>query len=62
MYTLHGSNFHVDHHDLWINPKNTNHLVLGNDGGVNISYDQGENWIKLNQPSVIKKLERVSKP
>mgnify|MGYP001286194580 CR=1 FL=1 len=23
-----------------------------NDGGVNISYDQGENWIKLNQPSV----------
>ena len=46
------SNVHVDHHDLWINPKNTNHLVLGNDGGVNISYDQGENWIKLNQPSV----------
>ena len=26
--------------------------MLGNDGGVNISYDQGENWIKLNQPSV----------
>ena len=46
------SNVHVDHHDLWINPKNTNHLVLGNDGGVNISYDQGNNWIKLNQPSV----------
>ena len=46
------SNVHVDHHDLWINPENTNHLVLGNDGGVNISYDQGENWIKLNQPSV----------
>ena len=46
------SNVHVDHHDLWINPKNTNHLVLGNDGGVNISYDQGNKWIKLNQPSV----------
>ena len=40
------------HHDLWINPNDNNHLVLGNDGGVNISYDQGDNWIKLNQPSV----------
>ena len=46
------SNVHVDHHDLWINPENTDHLVLGNDGGVNISYDEGANWIKLNQPSV----------
>ena len=45
-------NVHVDHHDLWINPKNPNHLVNGNDGGVNISYDNGKNWIKLNQPSV----------
>ena len=46
------SNVHVDHHDLWINPENTDHLVLGNDGGVNLSYDEGANWIKLNQPSV----------
>ena len=45
-------NVHVDHHDLWINPKNPNHLINGNDGGVNISYDDGENWLKLNQPSV----------
>ena len=45
-------NVHVDHHDLWINPKNPNHLINGNDGGVNISYDNGENWLKFNQPSV----------
>jgi photosystem II stability/assembly factor-like uncharacterized protein len=45
-------NVHVDHHDLWINPNNPNHLINGNDGGVNISYDDGKNWIKLNQPTV----------
>jgi len=45
-------NVHVDHHALWINPKNPNHLINGNDGGVNITYDDGENWIKNNSPSV----------
>jgi photosystem II stability/assembly factor-like uncharacterized protein len=38
---------HVDQHALWINPKDTRHLILGTDGGVNISYDGGEHWIKL---------------
>ena len=45
-------NVHVDHHDLWINPNDPNNLINGNDGGVNLSYDGGENWFKLNQPSV----------
>jgi photosystem II stability/assembly factor-like uncharacterized protein len=45
-------NVHADHHALWINPKDPNHLIDGNDGGVNISYDDGENWIKNNSPSV----------
>lgn len=45
-------NVHADHHALWINPKNPDHLINGNDGGVNISYDDGENWIKNNAPSV----------
>ncbi|GBD34929.1 Ycf48-like protein [bacterium HR36] len=35
---------HVDHHALWINPHNSDHLVLGNDGGVYISYDRGGHW------------------
>ncbi|WP_062053632.1 VPS10 domain-containing protein [Aquimarina longa] len=45
-------NVHADHHALWINPQNPKHLVNGNDGGLNISYDDGNHWIKANQPSV----------
>ncbi len=50
--SISAKNVHADHHALWINPKKPNHLINGNDGGVNISYDDGANWIKANQPSV----------
>lgn len=45
-------NVHADHHALWINPDKRGHIINGNDGGVNISYDDGETWIKNNTPSV----------
>lgn len=45
-------NVHADHHALWINPKRDSHLINGNDGGVNITYDNGENWFKANTPPV----------
>ena len=35
---------HVDQHAMWINPKDGRHLITGNDGGFDISYDQGETW------------------
>lgn len=50
--SINGDNVHVDHHAIWINPNNPKHLIIGNDGGVNISYDDGETWIKCNTPSV----------
>ena len=36
---------HVDFHAMWINPNNSNHLVVANDGGVGISWDRGDTWI-----------------
>jgi photosystem II stability/assembly factor-like uncharacterized protein len=35
---------HSDHHAMWINPNNPNHIIDGNDGGVGISYDKGKTW------------------
>lgn len=45
-------NVHADHHALWVNPNRSGHLINGNDGGVNISYDYGETWIKCNSTQV----------
>jgi photosystem II stability/assembly factor-like uncharacterized protein len=39
-----GAGIHSDHHALWINPSNPLHLIAGNDGGVDISYDGGKIW------------------
>jgi photosystem II stability/assembly factor-like uncharacterized protein len=39
---------HSDHHTLWIDPRNPQHLILGNDGGLDVSYDQGETWEFIN--------------
>jgi photosystem II stability/assembly factor-like uncharacterized protein len=35
---------HADTHGIWINPNDSNHLVIGNDGGINITYDRGRTW------------------
>ena len=45
-------NVHADHHAMWVDPKDDGHLIIGNDGGVNITYDHGKSWFKANQPAV----------
>tara|TARA_R110002073_G_scaffold279535_4_gene443683 strand:+ start:7714 stop:10488 length:2775 start_codon:yes stop_codon:yes gene_type:complete len=45
-------NVHSDHQAIWVNPNKEGHLINGNDGGVNITYDDGDNWTKNNSPAV----------
>ncbi|WP_299053880.1 glycosyl hydrolase [uncultured Polaribacter sp.] len=43
---------HGDHHDLWIAPENNQRMIIGDDGGAQISFDAGENWSTyMNQPT-----------
>lgn len=43
---------HGDHHDLWIDPKNNNRMVIADDGGAQVSNDGGNNWTTYhNQPT-----------
>jgi photosystem II stability/assembly factor-like uncharacterized protein len=39
---------HVDHHVMFVDPRAPNRLALGNDGGLNLSFDHGETWTKVN--------------
>ena len=41
------TNIHVDHHAMWINPANPDHIVLGSDGGVAISHDRSRTWVYM---------------
>ena len=43
---------HGDHHDLWIAPENNERMIIADDGGAQVSFDQGENWSTYyNQPT-----------
>ncbi|MCK4942480.1 MAG: glycosyl hydrolase [Candidatus Aminicenantes bacterium] len=38
---------HRDGHALWINPGDPSHLLLGTDGGINLSRNRGQTWDKI---------------
>src|SRR4030095_7535630 len=42
---------HGDHHDLWIDPDNPQHLVIGNDGGGAITIAGGTGWTSQDIPT-----------
>ena len=47
-----GPHVHVDHHALWFDSERPGYMISGNDGGLNVSYDRGATWSKLNTPAV----------
>lgn len=43
---------HGDHHDLWIAPEDPQRMIIGDDGGAQVSFDGGDNWSTYhNQPT-----------
>ena len=42
---------HGDHHDLWIDPTNSNRMILADDGGAVVSYNGGESWSEQDVPT-----------
>jgi len=47
-----GRGTHVDHHAMWIDPADGRHMILGNDGGIYVTYDRMENWDHLNHVAI----------
>ena len=35
---------HIDYHAGWIDPNNSDHVIVGGDGGINVTWDRGKNW------------------
>ncbi len=43
---------HGDHHDLWIDPEDGKRMIVADDGGAQVSFDEGNNWSTyMNQPT-----------
>lgn len=47
-----GRGVHSDCHDLWINPDDGRHMVIGSDGGFYVTYDRGRRWDHINTAAI----------
>jgi photosystem II stability/assembly factor-like uncharacterized protein len=43
---------HVDHHSMWIDPSDGRHVILGNDGGLYVTWDRGKKWDHHNHVAI----------
>lgn len=45
------SNTHGDYHDLWINPRNSNNMIVADDGGAAVTFNAGKSWSHQDLPT-----------
>ena len=50
--TINGRDVHGDHQAFWIDPSFPERMITGNDGGLDVSYDGGHSWLKLDAQPV----------
>jgi len=48
----HGDEVHVDHHAMWVDPRDGRHVILGNDGGLYVTRDRLLSWDQLNTVAI----------
>jgi photosystem II stability/assembly factor-like uncharacterized protein len=48
LHDTRGVIMHLDQHEIWIDPLNTDRVLLGNDGGLYQSWDRGQSWLHIN--------------
>jgi photosystem II stability/assembly factor-like uncharacterized protein len=44
IFTTTGRGTHSDHHAMWVDPMNSDHIILGGDGGLYVSQDRGKSF------------------
>jgi photosystem II stability/assembly factor-like uncharacterized protein len=47
-----GRRVHADGHDLWIDPKDGRHMIIGCDGGIYVTHDRGVTWDHINTAAI----------